>query len=376
MLYLDYAANTPVDEKVLEYFCDETKKYIANPNSTHRLGREANERMAEITKSLASFLNVEANEIIYTSGASEANNLAIKGVAYSSKGKGKHIISTCLEHSSVSGSLTALQNQGFEVDLVDITSTGIIDLEHLKDLLREDTILLSIGYVDSEMGIRQPIEEIVELLKDYPNCRFHTDATQAMGRIQVDFIDGIDCLTFAPHKFFGLNGCGVLLKKENLALTPLIDGGISTTIYRSGSPALALAASIEKAVELASAHKDERYSYVSNLNKKLINSLMAYPKVRINSTKYSIPYILNLSVKNVKAIEFQKALEEEGVCITTKSACSVENTPSRSVYAVTKDRKNAMCSFRISLSHITTEQEIEEFLLAFDNCYQKLVDGE
>lgn len=374
MLYLDYAANTPVDEAVLEYFCNETKNYIANPNSTHKLGREAKKRMDEITKKLAEYLQVGVNEIIYTSGASEANNLAIKGLAYSSKGK--HIISTCMEHSSVSGSLTALQNQGYEVDLLDINLDGTIDLTHLKELLREDTIIVSIGYVDSEMGIRQPIEDIVEILRDYKNCHFHTDATQAVGRIQVDFTPGIDCMTFAPHKFFGLNGCGVLLKREEIVLTPIIDGGISTTIYRSGTPALALAASIEKAVELSFVNREERYSYVSELNTKLKKKLGEYSKVRINSTVKSIPYILNLSVKNIKATEFQKALEEEGVCVSTKSACSVQNTPSRSVYAVTKDRKNAICSFRISLSHITTNEEIDQFLFVFNNCYQKLVDGE
>ncbi len=376
MLYFDYAANTPVEEEVLECFCNETRNYIANPNSTHKLGREAKERMDEITNSLASYLQVEANEIIYTSGASEANNLAMKGLVYSHKGNGKHIISTCMEHSSVSGCLTILQNQGYEVDLLDITSEGTIDLIHLKELLREDTILVSIGYVDSELGIRQPIEEIVDILKDYKGCYFHTDATQAVGRIPVEFIDGIHSLSFAPHKFFGLNGCGILLKKEGVALTPLIEGGISTTVYRSGTPAIALAASIEKAVELAFDHREERYAYLQDLNSKLKEKLMKYSKVRINSTIKSIPYILNLSVKNIKAIEFQRALEEEGLCVSTKSACSVPNTPSRSVYAVTKDRKNAMCSFRISLSHVTTNEELNQFLDAFDNCYQKLVDGE
>lgn len=376
MLYFDYAANTPVEKPVLEYFCDETKNYIANPNSTHKLGREAKERMDEITKNLAAYLQVGVNEIIYTSGASEANNLAIKGLVSTSKGKGKHIISTCMEHSSVSGSLTALQNQGYEVDLVDITLDGTIDLSHFQELLREDTILVSIGYVDSEMGIRQPIEEIVKILKNYKNCSFHSDATQAVGRIPVEFIPGIHCLTFAPHKFFGLNGCGVLLKKEEVVLAPLIDGGVSTTIYRSGTPALALAASIEKAVELAFAHREERYAYVKELNTRLEKKLKTYSKVRINSTEKSIPYILNLSIKNVKALEIQKALEEEGICVSTKSACSVPNTPSRAVYAVTKDRKNAMCSFRISLSHITTREEINQFLVAFDTCYHKLIDGE
>ncbi|MGF7145685.1 cysteine desulfurase [Anaerotaenia torta] len=371
MLYLDYAANTPVDPRVLDYYTWHCSRYIANPNSSHPLGREARARMDEVTEHIAELLKVKPGEIIYTSGASEANNLAIKGVVQAYKHNGKHIISTCLEHPSVSGALTHLQTLGYEIDLVDITGDGLIDLEHLKELLREDTVLVSVCYVDSELGVQQPIPELGELLKQYPNCRLHVDATQAVGKLPLP-IENIDLLTFTPHKFFGMNGCGILIRKEPVVLEPLHHGGTSTTIYRSGTPALALAASVEKALELAMKEQEERNLLVRQLHDMLLLKLSGYKKVRINSTGGSVPHIINLSVQGVKGVLFQEALSQEGICVSVKSACSAVSALSRPVYAVTKDKKNAMCSWRISLSHWTTEEELEYFYQAFDRCYTKL----
>lgn len=371
MIYLDYAANTPVDQKVMDYFCEESIRYMANPNSSHVLGREARDRLEKITEHIAELLQVKASEIIYTSGASEANNLAIKGLVQAYKKNGKHIISTCLEHSSVSGALTCLQNQGYEIDMVDVTEDGLVDMQHLQELLREDTILVSVCYVDSELGVRQSITEIGKLLTGYPNCFFHTDATQAVGKIPVSF-EYVDCMTITPHKFFGLNGCGILVKRENVILEPLIHGGTSTTIYRSGTPALGLAASIEKALDISLKQMEERYQQVKRMNEELKKAFLPYKKVRINSTRLCVPHILNISVQGVKATLFQEALEQEGICVSIKSACSVTNSPSMPVYAVTRDKKNAMCSWRISLSHLTTEEELRLFLSAFSRCYDKL----
>lgn len=371
MVYLDYAANTPVDGEVLDCFADMTKRYMANPNSGHLLGRQAKLKIDEITEEIAKLLKVKASEIIYTSGASEANNLAIKGIVGAYRQNGRHIISTCLEHPSVSGALTYLQAQGYEIDLVDITKDGTIDLEHFKELLRKDTVLVSICMVDSELGVRQPVEEISRILEGYPSCYFHTDATQAVGKIPVPY-EVADCITFTPHKFFGLNGSGVLIKKEQVVLQPLIHGGTSTTIYRSGTPVIGLAAAALKALELSCGKMEERLTLVKEGNEYLKKKLLSYKKVRMNSTDYSVPHILNLSVQGVKGGVFQEALELEGICVSVKSACSVPNSPSRPVYAVSKDKKNAMCSWRISLSHLTTQEELDCFLAAFRKVYEKL----
>ena len=372
MIYLDYSANAPVDPAVLAAFCQAEQTFIGNPNSTHCAGREAQSKLKSVTDSIAALLGIEPGEIIYTSGASESNNLAIKGIAQASRHVGRHIISTALEHASVGGSLTALQQQGYEVDLVDIGRDGTVDLEQLQDLLRKDTILVSVCAVDSELGTVQPIREIVQILKDFPNCRLHVDATQAVGKTEL-VLDGVDTVSIASHKFYGLNGSGLLLKKKGLIIEPQIHGGTSTTLYRSGTPTLALAASIEKALQLALNSQEERIRYVRGLNNSLRAALLQYPEVRINSPMGAVPHILNLSVQGVKGTVFQQALSEHGVCVSVKSACSTEGTPSKAVFSVSRDRKNALSSWRISLSHLTSQKDMDDFLEIFDQCYRSLV---
>lgn len=376
-LYLDYAANTPVDEEVLKTFNNATLKYFANPNATHGLGVEVNEKIIKTTDEIINLFkeNTCLNdnmEIVYTSGSSESNNLAIKGVAQSYKENGKHIISTFLEHSSVSSPLSYLKEQGYEIDIVGITSDGKINLDELKRLIRNDTILVSVCYVDSEVGNVQPIQEIAEIVSKYPNCFLHVDATQAVGKTEVDF-SSVDLISFAPHKFNGLNGFGGLLKKKDMVLEPLINGGASTTIYRSGTPVIGQICALERALELTFDNFKKRYEYVNKLNEKLRSKLLSYDNVKINTVSKNNPYILNVSVNGIKAVDFKKKLEEYGVCISIKSACTVTITPSRIVMSMTHDRKRAFASWRISLSHLVTEEDIDKFLEIFDKCYKEMM---
>ncbi len=371
MIYLDYSANTPVDARVLEQFCAVERRCIGNANSHHQAGSAAKAEIDAATIKIASLLGVQPAEIIYTSGASEANNFALKGLARLSRHTGRHIISTPLEHSSVSGTLTALQEQGYEIDLLDVKQDGTVDLEHLKDLLRPDTICVAITLVDSELGVVQPVQEIAAILKAYPHCHLHVDATQAVGKIPVSF-EGVDTMSLTAHKFYGLNGIGLLIKRRNLALEPLIHGGESTTIYRSGTPTVALASSLACALDLAVTDLPGRVGHVAKLNAELRAALSTYPLVRINSPDHAIPHVLNLSVRNVKGTVFQRELDAKGVCVSVKSACSSDGLPSRAVFAVSRDRRNALSSWRISLSHLTTEDEIKAFLQAFDVCYREL----
>lgn len=370
MIYLDYAAATPVDKEVLSRYIEVTNKYFANPNSSHQLGQEANNIIQEATKKIASSLKIDPDEIIYTSGASESNNLAIKGIAERYKNFGRHILISSLEHNSIVSSATRLQEQGFEVELLPINQEGLIDLNTLKNKIREDTILVSICTVDSEIGLKQPIEEIGKILKNYPNCHFHTDATQAMGKISID-LQNIDLLTFAPHKFYGLTGIGVLIKKKNTSLRPQIDGGKSSTVYRSGTPETANIAALETALSISLATRKERYKIVEELYNTLKEKLLTYPKVTINNTKNSIPYTLNFSIKGVKAIEVQQQLEKNKIYVSTKTSCCPIATPSKLVYALTKDKNKASSSIRVSLSHLTTKKEIEIFISIFDKIYKE-----
>lgn len=371
MVYLDYAANTPVDKDVLDSYYDVTLKYYANPNSSHKLGIEANSIIQNSTLNIAQKLNVLPEEIIYTSGATESNNLVIKGICERYKNYGKHIILSSLEHNSVITPATLMQEAGFEVDILSITKEGLVDIEELKKLIRQDTILVSICSVDSELGLVQPIETVGELLKKYPHTFFHTDASQAIGKVNIDY-SNVDLITIAPHKFYGINGIGILIKKKNVSLKPIIHGGKSTTVFRSGTPVLSNIVATEKALEIALEHQEERYKYVSALNKKIRNHLAKYKCIHINNTNKSIPFTINFSIKGIKSFEVAKMLEAKEIYVSTKTSCCPIETPSKLVYALTKDKSLASTSVRVSLSHLTTQEEINEFLTKFAECIKEL----
>ena len=364
-IYLDYSADTPPDERVLCEYMKAARTDFANPNSTHSAGRNAKSLIDKSLAEVSELLGVSPDELIPTSGASEANNLAIKGIAHTERRKGKHIVSTFLEHSSVSGALTFLQEQGWEIDLVNILPDGKADLAHLRTLLRQDTVLCAVCAVDSELGTVQPVSEIAEILKDFPNCRLHVDMTQAVGKTRID-LSGVHTASFAPHKFYGLKGCGLLYKAKNVVLEPLIHGGASTTIYRSGTPDVPAAAACAEALRLAYGEFDERYARVAELNRRLREHFSANARIRINSPADAVPHILNISVSGIKGEEMRRLMDERGVCVSVKSACSVANTPSRAVMAISHDRKNALSSWRISLSHLTTDGELERFIEILD----------
>ena len=360
MIYLDYSATTPVNNEVLETFCKVTKEYIGNPNSLHKLGLEAKKLIEAATKQIADILNVNEKEIIYTSGASEANNTAIKGICLKYQNRGKHIITTRLEHSSVIAPISYLQSLGFEVDFVDMDKNGQVDLEHLKSLIRDDTILVSIASVNSEVGVVQPIEKIGEILKEYNKLYFHSDITQAIGKVNIN-LENVDLASFSAQKIYGIKGIGALIKKEKIVIEPLIHGGKSTTIYRSGTPAVGLIVSLAKALRLVEEKKSENYQYVDNLNKYLKDKLEKNKYIHINSNNYCSPYILNFSIKNIKPETMLHALEEDDIYISTQTACST-GTKSIAVYEVTKDEEYAKHSVRVSLSYLTTKAELDMFL--------------
>lgn len=371
MIYLDYSATTPVNKEVLESFNKTCTDFIGNPNSLHKLGTDARDLIDSATKQIAQILKIKENEIIYTSCASESNNLAIKGIALKYRNRGNHIITTSLEHSSVYGPLNFLQAQGFEVDFVNINDNGLIDVDHLKSLIKDTTILVSISSVNSELGILQPVDEIGKLLKAYPKCFFHVDMTQNIGKVDVS-LTNVDLASIGAQKFYGLKGIGMLVKKDKIMLEPLIHGGKSTTVFRSGTPALPLIVSMAKALRLSTDNLQDKYNYVLELNEYLKEQLSKYPGVVINSNKYCIPHILNISVIGVKPETFLHALEEYDIYISTQSACASDSSISKSVYALTKDEEIASSSLRVSLSPLTTKEELVTFLKCFEICYNNL----
>jgi len=372
MIYLDYSATTPVSKEVLDTFVKASEQFVGNPNSLHKLGTDAKNLIDNATNQIKTILKSNDKEIIYTSGSSESNNLVIKGIASKYKNRGKHIITTPFEHSSIYGPLNYLMDNGFDVDIVSLDENGLVDLNDLKRLLRDDTILVTVASVNSEIGLLQPIKEIGEIVKEYPKCYFHSDMTQSVGKVNVP-MDNVDFVSFSAHKFFGIKGIGCLLKKENIVIDPLIHGGKSTTNYRSGTPALPLIVSLSKALRLAYIDFDSKYNHVLELNKYVKSELSKYSNVYINSNDYSIPHILNISIIDVKPETMLHSLESYGVFISTQSACSSGSSESKAVLSLTNDEKRSKSSIRISISYITTKEEIDLFLEAFKKSYERLV---
>ena len=364
MIYLDYAANTPVDDEVLNVFVEATKKYIANPNSSHPLGILAKEEIDKVSEEIAKFFNTNKEAIIYTSGSSESNNLVIKGIAERRKNLGNKIIISAVEHSSVVAPCNYLASIGYDVCVIPLTREGIVDLDVLEQELDDKTILVSICTVDSELGTIQPVDKISKMVKKYPNAIFHTDATQAIGKVDMDYT-GVDFITFGPHKFFGLNGFGVLVNINDIKITPLIHGGKSTTIYRSGTPVTANVIALGKAFCLATNKQKERFNYIKELNKVLRDELSKLDYVHINSPESAMPNTLNISLIGKDTKTILKKLEDNEIYLSTTTACALGSSPSKSVLAITGNEELASNTLRISLSHLTTMDEVIKFMEIF-----------
>lgn len=370
MIYLDYSATTPVNKNVLDTFLKVSNDFIGNPNSLHKLGVESNKIIESATEQIKKILNIN-HEVIYTSGASESNNMALKGVALRYQNRGKHIITTNFEHSSIVAPVNYLQKQGFKIEFAPLNKDGLVNINELEKMITAETILVSIGAVNSEIGIKQPIEEIGELLKKFPNVIFHVDATQAIGKIKLDY-KNVDLISMSAHKIYGIKGIGLLLRNNSIELEPLIHGGKSTTKYRSGTPAPALIVSLAKALRLIYENFDEKYSKVKALNDYLVDELAKIEGITVNNNSYTIPHILNISVLGIKPETFQHALEEKDIYISTQTACSSGSGISSSVLAFTNDEARAKSSVRISLSHLTTKEEIDILIKEIKNAKEKL----
>ena len=369
MVYLDYSATTPVDEEVIDTYGKVCKEFIGNPNSMHRLGVEAKKLIDASTEQIAKILGVKKEEIIYTSGSSEANNLAVKGVCFKYKNRGQHIITTELEHSSIIAPVQFLQKNGYDVDFVQLDENGLVDLEDLDRLMRDDTVLVSIASVNSEVGVHQDLKKISEVVRKHPKAIFHSDVTQSIGKEKIDF-SCVDLASISCQKFYGMKGIGCLIKREGLMVEPLIHGGKSTTVFRSGTPATPLIASFAKALRLVYENFEEKNKHVQEIHDYLLKQLENLPVV-INSNSYCLPHIVNISFQNIKPETMQHALEEDDIFVSTQTACSTGDY-SKAVYAVTKDKDRAGHSIRVSLSYKTTKEEIDTFIESFDKCLHTL----
>lgn len=371
MIYLDYSATTPVLPEVLDSYNKVTMEYIGNPNSMHALGIKSHELLNSAIKQISEIFKIKQEEVFFTSGSTESNNLAIIGLVLARGKKGDHIVVSKLEHEGVYGICNYLEANGFIIDYVNNDENGVIDLEELKKIINKNTILVSISAVNSEVGIRQPLKTIKQVInKENPNTVLHSDMTQAIGKVPVNLND-VDLATIASQKIYGPKGIGMLFKKNNIKIKPLFYG--SSNELRPGTPALPLITAFSKAIRIAVTDLNKKAEKVTKLNDKICEDLKKYSKILINKTSYSIPHILNISLMDIKPETFIHALEKYEIYVGSNTACA-SGKISTAVFNLYHDKKRALTTIRISLSYLTKNEDIHEFLNVFEDVYNKLTE--
>lgn len=364
VIYFDNAATNPVDERVKE--CMDvylTNKYH-NASSLYTNGREAKEAIEKSREQAAKLLHCNEDEVIFTSGGTEADNLALKGIAWSYLDKGRHIITTSIEHHAILDSAEWLKKQGFSITYLPVDSQGRVDLSVLKKEIRKDTILISAMWVNNELGTIQPIREIAEIAKNN-GILFHTDAVQAAGTEKINVKEmGIDLLSISSHKIYGPKGAGILYCRRGIELTPLLHGGQQERHLRGGTECVANIVGFGKAIELTIAERDERVSHLKELRSYFLGFLSEIKDICINgSLEHGVPNIINIGIKDVDAEAVLILLNQKGIQISMGSACTSESIePSHVLLACNVPQDYIRGSIRVSLSKYNTLDEITEFI--------------
>lgn len=375
MIYLDNSATTRPHPQVVETMRRAMESYYGNPSSLHHKGVEAETVLKQAREVAAKYLGCKAGEIIFTSGGTESNNTAIKGVAFQYQNRGKHIITTQVEHPAVYDVCKQLESLGFSTTYVPVDRDGRVSLEDVKKAMRPDTILVSVMHVNNELGTIQPVEEIGQWLKQYPKVLFHVDAVQAIGKVPLRLKDsGIDLLSVSAHKFYGPRGVGILYKREGLIIHPLMMGGGQEGGVRSGTENLPAIAGLAKAIRLLEEMGSDERNRLQEMLRQLREGISTIEGCIINTPETgAAPHIMNISVPGVKAEVLLHALEERGFLVSTKSACSSKaNEPSRVLTSVGIERDCALSSLRISLGRENTIEDIKPFLVALKACVSSL----
>lgn len=364
MIYFDNSATTKPYPEVLQSYVTVAGKYFGNPSSIHSLGGEAERLLTQSRTIAAQLLRVKPSEIIFTSGGTEGNNLAIKGIAMKNRSRGKHVITTNIEHASVFEAYKQLEGLGFEVTYLPVNEHGIVSVEDVKRALREDTILVSVIHVNNETGAIQPVSEIGELLTDYPKVRFHVDHVQGIGKVPLDLYDSrIDLCSVSGHKFHSVKGTGLLYVRDGVRLDPILSGGQQELRYRSGTENLPGIVAMIKALRMTMEHGQEKIAHLQSLQTELVRFFEEMDHVTINTPlACTAPHILNVSFVGLKPEVVVHALEERDVYVSTKSACSSKaNEVSRVLLSMGVPHAAAASAIRISLAPENTMEEVTQF---------------
>lgn len=368
MIYLDNSATTKPYPEVIETYKIASEQFFANPSSIHKLGGRSEDLLNKSRQQAADLLGVKPHEVIFTSGGTEGNNFAIKGTALGFQERGKHLITTKVEHPASLRAFEQLEALGFEVTYLDVDHEGRISVDQVMDALRDDTLLVSMIHVNNELGTIQPIDEIGKLLKDRPKTIFHVDHVQGYTKVPLHFKEaGIDLCTISGHKIHGPKGTGILFKREGLKLSPLLAGGGQEYGFRSGTENLPAIAALVKAMRITTERSRKGIERMEMLTQELRGALEKHPRITINTpSEGKAPHILNMSVKGIRSEVLIHSLEDEGIYISTKSACSSKEQEASPVLLATgMSEEDAKHAVRISLSYDNTKEEINTFINTF-----------
>lgn len=375
MIFFDNAATTRPYTEVLRTYQEVAEKIFGNPSSLHRLGSQSTRILEASRKQIADLIKVSSDEIFFTSGGTEADNWAIKGIAFEKRQYGKHILVSAIEHPAVKASAKWLIKQGFEVDEIPVTKEGFVDVEAFKQLLRQDTILVSVMAVNNEIGSVQPLEAIAAVLKDKPTVSFHVDAVQAIGKIEVEdfLLDRVDFASFSSHKFHGVRGVGFLYKKAGKKISPLLSGGGQESDLRSTTENLAGIAATAKALRLTLDKAEVAHHKMAKMKQVILSELEQRDDILIFSgTERFTPNIITFGIKGVRGEVVVHAFEEHDIFISTTSACSSKaGSPAGTLIAMGIPVKDAQTAVRISLDDDNDMGQVEQFLTIFKQIYDK-----
>lgn len=365
LIYLDHGATTRVDERVLNKMLPYFSVNYGNPSSAYFLGRRNKRVVEEARQNVASCIGAKQKEIYFTSCGSESDNLALKGIAYANSSKGKHIITSKIEHSAVLNTCATLERQGFRVTYLNVNSNGMINLEELENAITQDTILISIMFANNEIGTIEPIQKIGKIAKKH-NVYFHTDAVQAVGNISINVNElGVDLLSMSAHKFYGPKGVGALYVREGVEFERIQDGGGQEKGKRSGTENVAGIVGLSTAIQYAYKEIDFNNTKVTALRNYFIISLQQrFENIKINGDLDNrLPGNVNVSFKDIDGEQLLLKLDEYGICASSASACCTGSSkPSHVLTAIGLDRKQASGTIRFTLGKENTKNEIDYVL--------------
>ncbi|MEH7353655.1 cysteine desulfurase family protein [Neobacillus drentensis] len=375
MIYFDNSATTKPYKEVLDSFLTVSSEYFGNPSSLHSMGGQAEKLLSQAREQVAKLLAVKPTEIYFTSGGTESNNIAIKGAALLNRNKGRHLITSSVEHASVRAAIEQLEHEGFEITYLPVDENGRVRVDDVEKAIRKDTIFISVMQVNNEVGTVQPIKEIGEMLKKHPKILFHVDTVQGIGKVPLSLPESnVDLCSLSAHKFHGLKGTGVLFIREGARLTPLFSGGNQERKMRSGTENVAGAVALAKALRMTMVKSETGIERMKKIQSMLRTGLSEIEGVMIHTPiENSAPHIINFSLSGMKSEVFIHALEQQEVFVSTTSACSSKKkSASKTLLAMGVPESLAESAIRLSLSFDNTEEEAKKAILVMKKTANQL----